>query len=103
MSGTTFAEAKIERKHIVEEDFREEPAIDLEKEEREKRERELAAQREREEREREEREREERERQEREAEEMVIEEEPIDLEPEIPLPMQDTSRRGSCRTLRSLK
>lgn len=89
-AGTMFAEAKIEKPKGVEEvEQREEPAVDLEKEEREKRERELAEQREREEREREEREKEERERQEREAEEMVPDEEPLDMEPEIPLPMQE--------------
>lgn len=89
-AGTMFAEAKIEKPKGVEEEVREELAVDLEKEEREKRELELAEQREREEREREEREKEEeRERQEREAEEMLPEEEPLDMEPEIPLPMQE--------------
>jgi len=91
-AGTMFAEAKIEKQvKGVEEEIREEPAIDLEKEIRERREREMAEQRERElEREREEqREKEERERQQREEEEMVPEEEPIDMEPEIPLPMQE--------------
>ncbi|CAJ1348154.1 unnamed protein product [Effrenium voratum] len=89
-AGTMFAEARIEKAKGVEEEVREEPAIDLEKEERERREREREAeQREREEREREEREKEERERQEREAEEMVPDEEPLDMEPEIPLPMQE--------------
>ena len=89
-AGTMFAEAKIEKPKGVEEEVREESAVDLEKEEREKRELELAEQREREEREREEREKEEeRERQEREAEEMLPEEEPLDMEPEIPLPMQE--------------
>ncbi|CAE7179523.1 SF3A1 [Symbiodinium microadriaticum] len=91
-AGTMFAEARIEKPvKGVEEEIREEPAVDLEKEERERREREMAEQRERElEREREElREKEERERQQREEEEMVPEEEPIDMEPEIPLPMQE--------------
>ncbi|CAE7218188.1 SF3A1, partial [Symbiodinium pilosum] len=89
-AGTMFAEAKIEKPvKGVEEEVREEPAVDLEKEERERREREMAEQREREEREREEREKEERERQQREEEEMVPEEEPLDMEPEIPLPMQE--------------
>jgi len=109
-AGTMFAEAKIEKPKGVEEVPMEEPAVDLEKEEREKKEREIAEQREREEREREEREREERERQEREAEEMVQEEEePLDMEPEIPLPMQEPemkvrkdyvrSKRGSAQRL----
>mmetsp|Transcript_5695 Transcript_5695/g.13127 ORF Transcript_5695/g.13127 Transcript_5695/m.13127 type:complete len:701 (-) Transcript_5695:56-2158(-) len=89
-AGTMFAEAKIEKPKGVEEEIREEPAVDLEKEERERREREMAEQREREERERQEREKEEeRERQLREEEEMVPEEEPLDMEPEIPLPMQE--------------
>eukprot|EP00930_Biecheleria_cincta_P078129 TRINITY_DN6552_c0_g1_i1.p1 TRINITY_DN6552_c0_g1~~TRINITY_DN6552_c0_g1_i1.p1 ORF type:complete len:703 (-),score=210.82 TRINITY_DN6552_c0_g1_i1:76-2184(-) len=92
-AGTMTAEAKIiEQPKGVEEEEKEEPAVDLEREEREKREKEIAAQRkkaEEEEREREEREKEERERQAREEEEAMQDEEPLDMEPEIPLPMQE--------------
>jgi len=93
-AGTMTAEAKIkEQPKGVEEEEKEEPAVDLEREEREKREKEMAAAQrakaEEEAREKEEREREERERQAREEEEAMQEEEPLDMEPEIPLPLQE--------------
>mmetsp|Transcript_99037 Transcript_99037/g.171640 ORF Transcript_99037/g.171640 Transcript_99037/m.171640 type:complete len:705 (-) Transcript_99037:105-2219(-) len=107
--GTVFQEAHIEKPKGVEEEVQQEPAVDLEKEEREKQEKEKERERmekEREEREREEREREERERLEREQQEAaeqedaVNEEELMELDPEIPMPAPDMEmkvRKGYVR------
>jgi len=91
-AGTMIAEAKIEKPKGVEEIETEEPAVDLEKEEREKKEREIAEQREREERERAEREKQQLQQEEElEDEEEMVDEEPMMdiMEPEIPIPQQD--------------
>jgi len=91
-AGTMIAEAKIEKPKGVEEIETEEPAVDLEKEEREKKEKEIAEQREREERERAEREKQQlQQEEEMEDEEEMVDEEPMMdiMEPEIPIPQQD--------------
>mmetsp|Transcript_38876 Transcript_38876/g.91526 ORF Transcript_38876/g.91526 Transcript_38876/m.91526 type:complete len:705 (-) Transcript_38876:79-2193(-) len=88
--GTLSQEARIEKPKGVEEEEREEVAVDLEKEERERKEREAEEERrkkmEEEERQKEE---EEEERKKQQEEEDAIQEEPMELEPEIPLPAQD--------------
>mmetsp|Transcript_49999 Transcript_49999/g.99325 ORF Transcript_49999/g.99325 Transcript_49999/m.99325 type:complete len:706 (+) Transcript_49999:75-2192(+) len=89
--GIVSQEARIVARGVEEEE-REEPEVDVDKEaekdKRAKEERERE-EREKEEKEKEEREREERERAEREREEAAPDEDPFELEPEIPMPSQD--------------